>query len=331
LYRFIVSCFCFICLVIFASCSDNATVKPDITSAEYGNVPTDSADEPYSEPDSPTTSMRASITKPIAIDSATDVSTGFDDNQSNGANSHPFSLRIEACIADKLPAFIFDISESWEEGAKHNTYKIRIACPEQPQIISQEFLITSIFEDGISESEFTLVDIDFDGYKDIQLVNNRGPVNVGWEYYRWDSLSCKYEEVPFFEMGGISFEVFNDSKQIVATVHQSISLYDRILYQYADGNFVETRREHAEFCDGSSDGSDSYDVVLRIMEGNDVICIRTLTLDEYFAIDPDRDDVLRFGVEGNPSQPKPAGVTVLLDREWIKNNHQLRRSAHHMG
>ena len=207
---------------------------------------------------------------------------------------------FEVAIFDSFPVFMFAIAqtdkqEMLELGLRY-TYTLSISCPEKPEMISQTFDFTSGI-DGITAnsltSEISFVDIDFDGYLDIEIEVGRGNVNRLFQYYRWDNSIGKYEEAPFFEMSFAGYRVFPDAKQIVATSRSSAASYGRAMYQLIDGNYVLLRVEDVEIIKG--DGDDDVWVV-HIMEGQDEIYSETHTFDEYLDISAERNHVLRYGL-----------------------------------
>ena len=213
--------------------------------------------------------------------------------------------RFEYTIADNLPAFTFEITktdrqEMLEAGLLY-TYQITVSCQEKPDLISQTFEFTSLI-DGIRANslfyEISFVDIDFDGYLDIEIEFGRGNANRMFQYFRWDNIEGQYEETPFFYMLYIWYHLFPDTNQIIAATHASAMSYGRDMYQLIDGKYVLLRYEYTEIV---KSGEDDYEWVVHIVEdGRGEIFTETLTVDEYYNISPSRDNFLRYGTGDRP-------------------------------
>lgn len=210
------------------------------------------------------------------------------------------ACKLETVIADSLPTFTFIIKktreqELLEQGLQY-TYQINITCQEKPDLISQTFQFYS-FIDGVSEYEISFVDIDFDGYLDIEIEVGRGNANRMFQYYRWDDFWGKYEETPFFEMIYVGYQAFPDTKQIIATTHSSATSYGRDMYQLIGGEYVWLRYEYVDIV---KENDESYKWVLHINDMQGEIYSETLTVEEYYDISPKRDNYLRYGEEDSP-------------------------------
>lgn len=240
--------------------------------------------------------MLSSFVK-VSIDSSENMNpSAFTEPNNNKEEKQTYSSHLEVTIAEHFPSFTFDIEKVGEEDAKWNVYQISIACPEEPDLISQTFELSSPFESGLS-GVLSFVDIDCDGYLDIELVNYRGAANIGREYYRWDSHSNEYEEAPFFEMGGVDYEIFSDTRQIIVTTHSSASTYSRVLYQLIDGEYLELRTEYAQVIADD----DQYKFEVHILSEQGELYSETLSQEEYFGTRNNdesglvREHFLRFG------------------------------------
>ena len=222
---------------------------------------------------------------------------------SESAYSDISRQQMECVIANDFPAFTFEVIKTDKqellEFSLEYTYTVSISCQEQPEIISQTFEVTSLI-DGISvdniTNELSFVDMDFDGYLDIGIIFSRGTANVVFQYYRWDSGAGKYEETPFFEMVFIDYQLFPDTKQIIATSHSSTMSYGRVMYQLIDGEYVLLRAENVEIIK-TGDGDHDYTWVVHIIEGQNEIYSETLTVEEYYDISAERDNALLHGVK----------------------------------
>ena len=212
--------------------------------------------------------------------------------------------KFEYVIADGFLAFTFEITktdkqEMLEYGLQY-TYSISILCMENPEMISQTFDFTSSI-DGISanslSNEISFVDIDFDGYLDLEIEVGRGNANRMFQYFRWDNVLGKYEETPFFNMLRTGYQLFPDTKQIIAITHDSAASYGRDMYQLIDGNYVLLRHEYAEIV---RDSGNESEWIVHISEGQNEIFTETLTVDEYYDISSTRDNFLRYGTGDKP-------------------------------
>ena len=209
--------------------------------------------------------------------------------------------QFEYVIADGFPAFTFEITKTDKqemlEFDLQYTYILSISCREKPEMISQRFEFTSCI-DGISASslsnESSFVDIDFDGYLDLEIEIGRGNANRVFQYFRWNDGLAEYEQEPFFNMIYTGYQLFPDTKQIIATTHNSAASYGRDMYQLTEGKYVLLRHEYAEIV--NVDGDD-YEWIVHIMEGQNEIYSETLTVDEYYDISAERDNALRFGIK----------------------------------
>ena len=226
----------------------------------------------------------------------------------NAKKGPAYHLRLVRAISDTFPAFVFDIvkmdkQEMLEIGLQY-TYTITISCQENPELISQAFEVTSLI-DNINEHEISFVDIDFDGYLDIEIKYTKSTGNNYFDYYRWDSIAGKYEETAFFHLLHSGYQLFPDTKQMISTNDYGTS-YTRRLYQLMDGEYVALRYEYAvvlRFPGG-------YEWLVYIKSENREIHSERCTYEEYYDISPERDNVLRYGMEEVISQEEAYELLV---------------------
>ncbi|MDR1615840.1 MAG: hypothetical protein LBR98_02360 [Syntrophomonadaceae bacterium] len=78
-----------------------------------------------------------------------------------------------------------------------------------------------------------MVDIDSDGYKDIEILDFDAS-NKQYKYYRWNPLEEKFESHPFFSLFCSSYVVIPETRQLLVTVANGIYPYIRELYELTD-------------------------------------------------------------------------------------------------
>jgi hypothetical protein len=79
-------------------------------------------------------------------------------------------------------------------GIEEKICQMNVICREQPEVLIQTFQFTTGEE--LAADTFNLVDIDSDGYKDIEILDHDAR-NKQYKYYRWDPFEEKYESQPF--------------------------------------------------------------------------------------------------------------------------------------
>ena len=212
---------------------------------------------------------------------------------------------FQASIAEHMPTFTFDIYEG--EWSNENedfpliAYNIKISCPELSSYTAQSIEVFSGHEWIMEYRELSvdLVDVNFDGYADIQVLTSRGNANINYSYYRWVVFSSdgpgEFEEFPFFSTRGIGVKPFPDTNQIIVTIKANGYSYAREMYQYDDDGYSLMRREEVKAIE-----PDTRVYILSIEEYRNEeyteIYSAVLTEDEYYGDYTIRDNYLRFGV-----------------------------------
>jgi len=153
--------------------------------------------------------------------------------------------------------FNFDIKEI-ETGFEFHMYKyiVEISCDEsdyyEPHSIEIESTI--LWESENLKKYFDLVDIDFDGFADIQTVIGEGVSNISYAFYRWDIFESKFEEESFFELLTPQYKLFSDTKQIISGYRSSVVDFYYSMYQLGNtkngnwfGEYELIRRETQEY------------------------------------------------------------------------------------
>ena len=210
-------------------------------------------------------------------------------------------VHLEIAISEDFPVFAFDIEKIGERtglevGTEH-IYQINISCPSQPGLILQSFPVTSF--ELLSEWMIDFVDIDSDGFLDIEILYYSAASNQTLDFYRWNALSGggRYEEAPFFGLLSRGYRIFPEERQLVSIIKDSAMLYRREMYQLADSQngeapgYVLVSREDAEI----ERGEDGDVYTVRIYYEGELVYSRQLTMEEYFEIDGERDKYLRYG------------------------------------
>ena len=129
------------------------------------------------------------------------------DSQSSQEWNNLLGFKAQVLFAD-LPEFSFSVFESEYSGEEDYlfVYKIEISCPELTDYTPQTIEVQSSLQwDGErSDRGIELVDIDFDGCADIQVIVSEGNVNRVYEYYRWNYFAGEgygeFETKPFFDV-----------------------------------------------------------------------------------------------------------------------------------
>jgi len=247
-----------------------------------------------------------------------------DENQRIIDNSWDFLVDVSftmdgVIISDSLPAFIFRISKvdelevpdevleaEWNYSDQY--YQVVVAYQEQPNVVLDMFYFGT--QEEISMSSVSFVDIDCDGFMDIEIGAGMGNVNRILKYFRWDSMQKHYDEKPFFVMSAADYQIFPDTKQIVAETRSSAFAYQRALYQLIDENYVQLRAEESEAIETMNNGY-QWKVVIRDEQGE--IYSEILTEEEYENTSL-RDSILRdYGIKESMEIAK---VRLLLDKAY---------------
>ncbi len=99
--------------------------------------------------------------------------------------------RESVSIHASLPPFIFEI-------VGRKKYEITIRITGGPKNFHGQ-TITAYAEDE-NNPQWHYIDVNFDGYKDIQFVENRGATgNMGYGYWVFDPKACKFRQAPEFD------------------------------------------------------------------------------------------------------------------------------------
>ena len=220
-----------------------------------------------------------------------------------------------------LPEFNFAVFESEYSGEEEHffVYKIEISCPELADYTPQTIEARSFIKwDGErSDRGIELVDIDFDGCADIQVIFSEGNVNRVYEYYRWNRLAGKgygeFETMPFFEMCCYQYELFPDTKQIISYARSSALSHPRTMYQLGEtqnggwlGKYAPIRHDDQSF--------NNDEIVVRTFFMDKEVLSKSVPADEFdFERDTVSDNFLRFGID-NPINIEEA-QNILRD-EW---------------
>ena len=134
-----------------------------------------------------------------------------------------FLYTFQASVAENMPLFTFNIIETEVKDSEFYEYKytIKISCQElaeyTPQII--EVLSYTKWMTAGLEHCIDLLDINFDGYADIQAATGAGTVNIAYSFYRWHAFAdCgAFEKEPFFDFVTTGYELYPETKQIIST------------------------------------------------------------------------------------------------------------------
>jgi hypothetical protein len=156
----------------------------------------------------------------------------FDENAASTAFS------FQSVVAEHLPPFTFDVTETATDGAY--TYTISISNdeltdePYSPQTIDVVSAVKWPVE--LRDGFISLVDIDFDGFADIQAATSQGNANIVYSYYRWnvfvESGWGEFETTPFFELVTIGHELFPAMWQIINLSHESAATHTEEMWLF---------------------------------------------------------------------------------------------------
>jgi|GEM_PF-5882094 len=210
-------------------------------------------------------------------------------------------LRFEVVVAEHLPAFTIEIENVGEpNGREAETfmvfqYEARICSPREFEPIAQSFTFNTYME--LDEDKVNFVDIDYDGYLDIEIEHGRGLVNRTLLFHRYNIEYNLFENTPFFALLANGYSLHPDTKQIVASTRSNAHQYERTAYQLTNtrhGTYEEIGREWTDY---------DYDTELytmHIVHRGTKVYMREMTNDEYRAPAPERENYLRFGVANKP-------------------------------
>ena len=226
---------------------------------------------------------------------------------------------FEAYIVEGLPAFTFEVYENEvsDHGVFPYIYDVHISCPALlDDYIPQSIEISSSvkWKEEYREHYIDLVDIDFDGYSDMQAATSEGTVNVNYVYYRWNVFVGQgygeFEDDPFFEMLTAGYELYRDTSQIISMSRDSAVNHPREMYQLGNtrnggwlGEYKVIRREEQELIQGEN-GEDM--IKIRVFFADEEIYTETLPSDgDGYDTSEIIDNYLRFGID-NPIDPETA-------------------------
>ena len=163
---------------------------------------------------------------------------------------------FQGYLAEHLPPFTFDIIEKEITEFREYKYIITVSCQELPGYTPQTIEVISNFMWGTKDHEqcIALIDIDFDGFADIQAATAAGTVNIAYLFYRWDESSDNgyggFEEKPFFDLVTTGYDLYPDTKQIISSSRATAMNHPREMYQLTDtqngGKYVLIRTEAEE-------------------------------------------------------------------------------------
>jgi hypothetical protein len=93
------------------------------------------------------------------------------------------------------------------------------------------------------DTVLTAVDANFDGYKDLQLLNNCGGTgNCAYEFYLYNPATNRFVRNEF--LSNLSTPEFHaDKKQVTTHSHGSASDWESDTYRYEDGHYSLIRQE----------------------------------------------------------------------------------------
>ena len=227
---------------------------------------------------------------------------------------------FQAAVAEHIPLFDFCVIETEMRDTDFYTYEyiIEISCPDlidyTPQVI--EVMSEARWNAEQRERYIDLIDIDFDGFTDLQVALGEEMANIHYSFYRWnvfvDRGYGKFEESPFFDLITVGYALYPDTKQIISTARDNAVKHSREMYQLRStqnggwlSNYEMIRRE-AE--DPSPD--DNGDVVARIFFEDTEIYKWNWLQDADNGHAAIADNYLRFGVS-NPIDAETAKNLLL--------------------
>jgi hypothetical protein len=119
------------------------------------------------------------------------------------------------------------------------------------------------------DSAVQSVDANFDGYQDLELLNDCGATgNCDYDFYLYDPAQGRFVHNEF--LSGLGTPEFHPAKKQVTTSWNSSAVdYSSSVYEFRDGDYIEIEREESD-----ENGSRSYDrkdgkMVLRSTEKYD--------------------------------------------------------------
>jgi hypothetical protein len=231
-------------------------------------------------------------------------------NSSENSDSNVISsFSFEDTVDNLHPALQFFVEETPYPDYQYN-YKILISCAELPEYIPQTISIVSPTKWNVEldrEHYIDLVDIDFDGYNDIQVCTGKGVVNTLYAYFRWhvylfddEDDEDNFETEPFFEMVTMWYDLYPETKQIISTVRNNAASRTREMYQLEDtqnggwyGSYKLIRHETQDLAQSENE------ILTTVFFGERNIFSKMFSSDDYDGTDIVNDNYLRFGVS-NP-------------------------------
>jgi len=220
------------------------------------------------------------------------TNSSFDTNPSIINDDFSISFKPNEFMPELNIGFLH-ISEQSDEF--FTTYIYRCTLSQADRVLqSFEMELTEVLD----SSFVNFVDVNFDGFLDVEIISVSGSSNWPFVYYRYDADNKAFDENLFFSALCRGVNVFPDTKQIIVTSRGGAYYYEREMYQYADGEYTNMRREYLERID-----LDLMMYDLRIMQYDEdspiEIYSATLTAEEYYGDTTIRDNYLRFGKRDN--------------------------------
>ncbi len=171
------------------------------------------------------------------------------------------SLRFSAQIGGELPQMTFTIKKTGESGAEYDRvyiYEATIAEKANPDKVFQTFTIKS--EQLLDPDYFLhLVDLNFDGYLDIDISYYRAASNEVHRFYLWDMQLNQYVEAELGNLEVSWYTLFPEDKMIYRYYHDSAMTGISEVYQYTGSQLKLLRTVDTT---GSSANLESHQLVV---------------------------------------------------------------------
>jgi hypothetical protein len=147
-------------------------------------------------------------------------------------------------ISPELPVFNF----SFLGDANNNLGTLEITEDPSTTIVQKLERFTDwgmvSTADELEKNLLTLVDANFDGYKDLQILSNCGATgNCSYDFFIYDSVTNRFVHDEFLSNNLCSPGFDAKKKQIVTHSNSSASDWGSDTYQYEDGHFTLIRQE----------------------------------------------------------------------------------------
>lgn len=267
-------------IMSFTACEqrdDGLDQKEELKTEEQGNVDIDNKIGSNEEE----SNQEVAENNTVELEATPTVS---ESNEDKGP-ANPVSYEIQASIHEGMPTYRFVA-----KGSKLNDdpygygYVMGLEVYDEngnlmlsedySQVAGDELVGNSVYNEMMDTMGLHVTDINFDGYKDVIILESFGGAHGNtWYYgYVWNSDEAKFIPAPSFtEIANPALD--KESRSIYSTGGQGASSSRWVIYQYIDSKFTITNELSLEMLDNK------YQLVEKKSENGNLEVIRTNDID----------------------------------------------------